>query len=178
MVTQIGIVAGEILELLEQRNEVLVYGEFHFTLKGSRDLVLMGLGWLLHEGYVHIIEDPLRTIYQDNDRKKAYTSEAFMFDLVVGNNVARASSKRIKDIPNHMSAVADKILNLLESCGDLVDLRTIECNVNEHRDIVLMSLGWLIRERHVLVTAANQEIYVFQLPKYKEGSKIELFSHA
>lgn len=177
MVTRIGIVAGEILELLDQRNGVLVYGEFHSTLKESRDLALMGLGWLLHAGYVHIIEDPFRTIYQDNDRKKAYTSAAFMFDLVVGNNVAGASGKRIKDIPNHMSDVADKILNLLEGCGDLVDLRTIECNVNEHRDIVLMSLGWLIREKHVSVTAADQELFVFQLSKEKEGLKIESFSH-
>jgi hypothetical protein len=100
-----------------------------------------------------------------------------MFDLVVGNNVVGSSSMRIKDIPNHMSAVADKILNLIEGCEDLVDLRTIECNVNEHRDIVLMSLGWLIRERHVLVTAADQEIYVYQLPNEKESSKIESFSH-
>ena len=52
MITDIGIVAGNILELLENRNGVLVFGEIHVDLKQPRDLVLMSLGWLIREGCV------------------------------------------------------------------------------------------------------------------------------
>ena len=138
---------------------------------------MMSLGWLLYEKYVLILEDPWTAAYQVDDRNRTSMSTAGVFDLVVGNKVITTTSKRIKNVLDHQGVVTDKILTLLEVCEGLLDLQTIEHNINEHRDIVLMSLGWLIRERHVLVTAADQEIYVYQLSNEKESSKIESFSH-
>lgn len=177
MITRIGIIAGEILEALDQSNGVLVFGEIHSILKQNRELVLMSLGWLLREGYICIIEDPTRSIYRNNDIEKAYSSEAFMFDLVVKNNVVRPSSLRIKDMPGHISIVADKILLLMEGCGGYLNSQTFEWTLNEHKDIVLMSLGWLIRQGYVRGLADGKGIRLFQLPKENEISKIELFSH-
>ena len=177
MITEIGIICGEILELLEQRNGVSVFGEIHFDLKRPRDLIQMSLGWLLREGYVQILEDPLRACYNNDSREKSFTSEAFMFDLIVENKLA-ASRTRVKDIAYHISAVAGEILTLLEGCGNLLDLTTIERNLNKHRDIILMSLGWLIRERHVRAIAGTHETFIFRLPKEMASLDSEALCHA
>ena len=177
MITKIGIVSGQILELLYQNNGVLVFSQVHSNLKQSRDFILMSLGWLLHKGYIHILENPSTAACQDDDRNKAYTSEAGMSDLVIRNNMVRTYSKRIKNMPDHIAAVADKILTLLDGCGNLLSLQSIESNLNEHRDIVLMGLGWLIREGYALGIIGPQEIFIFRLPKKIANSKEESFSH-
>lgn len=178
MYTQIGIVSGRILELLEQRNGVLVFGEIHSSLNEAHDLVVMSLGWLLQIGCVCIIEDPLRAIYQSKDREKVFTNEAYIFDLVVGNNVTGAFSKRMKNMHEPISMVAGKVLTLLEGCGDLLNLQTIETlTMHGHRDIVLMGLGYLIREGYVRGTAGTSEFLIFRLPKELIGSDLEAFCH-
>ena len=177
MITKIGIVSGKILEALEQSNGVLVFGDIHWVLKEPHDLVLMSLGWLLYEGCVHMIEDPLRIIYQDHDRKNAFSSEACMFDLLVDNNMPGASGLRIKAMPDHISVVAGKILTLLEGCGDVLDVQTIEWSLNEHKDSVLMALGYLIRGGYVQGGAGTDEISISRLPKETAGSDLEVYCH-
>ena len=51
MITEIGIVAGEIWHHLDQHGEVSFAG-MASALNRSRDLVLMSLGWLAREGHV------------------------------------------------------------------------------------------------------------------------------
>lgn len=51
MITQIGIVAGEIWQLLDN-NAIMSLKEIISNLERPEYLVLMSLGWLLREGYV------------------------------------------------------------------------------------------------------------------------------
>jgi len=68
MITEIGIVAGEIWHFLDQRGEVslatLVKG-----IDKSRDNVLMSLGWLAREG--HVLLQQKGTDYSVSLRKDA-----------------------------------------------------------------------------------------------------------
>lgn len=55
MITEIGIVAGEIWHYLDQHGEV----SFSALVKGiekPRDTILMSLGWLAREGHVVLLE--------------------------------------------------------------------------------------------------------------------------
>ncbi len=51
MITEIGIVAGDIWHFLDQREEVTLT-ELIKGIDKSRDNVLMSLGWLAREGHV------------------------------------------------------------------------------------------------------------------------------
>ncbi len=51
MITEIGIVAGEIWHFLDQHGEVTL-NELVKGIDKSRDNVLMSLGWLAREGHV------------------------------------------------------------------------------------------------------------------------------
>lgn len=51
MITQIGIVAGDIWHFLDQHGEVSL-AELVKGIDKSRDNVLMSLGWLAREGHV------------------------------------------------------------------------------------------------------------------------------
>jgi len=56
MITEIGIVAGEIWHFLDQHGEV----DFSDLVKGidkSKDTILMSLGWLAREGHVILIQE-------------------------------------------------------------------------------------------------------------------------
>jgi len=55
MITEIGIVAGEIWHFLEQRGEVGL-GELTKGIDRPRDNVLMSLGWLAREGHVVLVQ--------------------------------------------------------------------------------------------------------------------------
>ena len=54
MITEIGIVAGEIWHFLDKNNTVSLK-ELISGLKRPRDLVLMSLGWLAREGHVLVV---------------------------------------------------------------------------------------------------------------------------
>lgn len=55
MVTQIGIVAGEILTILEEVNRPMSLKSFQNYLdETSLDMIMMSIGWLAREGYIHI----------------------------------------------------------------------------------------------------------------------------
>lgn len=53
MITEIGIVAGEIWNLLEKKKSAPI-DTIVDSLHRSRDLVLMSLGWLAREGHVSL----------------------------------------------------------------------------------------------------------------------------
>jgi hypothetical protein len=55
MITEIGIVAGEIWHYLDQHQEVTL-AELVTGLDRKRDNVLMSLGWLAREGHVILRE--------------------------------------------------------------------------------------------------------------------------
>lgn len=53
MITEIGIIAGEIWHYLDKYNKVLL-DDLVVGIKRPKDLVLMSLGWLSREGHVLI----------------------------------------------------------------------------------------------------------------------------
>lgn len=67
MITQIGIVAGEIWQLLENK-EVMSLEEITAKLERPEYLILMSLGWLSREG--HILVDREGDNFKISLRKK------------------------------------------------------------------------------------------------------------
>jgi len=51
MITQIGIVAGEIWRLLEEKGAIK-FSELLANIDKPRELILMSLGWLAREGHI------------------------------------------------------------------------------------------------------------------------------
>ena len=56
MITRIGIVAGDIWRLLEKEKEMTLSSMVSQTGK-SREILLMGLGWLAREGHIILKEN-------------------------------------------------------------------------------------------------------------------------
>ena len=56
MITEIGIVAGEIWHYLDKHGEVL-FSQLVEGIGQSRELALMSVGWLAREGHVIVKED-------------------------------------------------------------------------------------------------------------------------
>ncbi|HAJ56858.1 MAG TPA: hypothetical protein DCL35_03700 [Candidatus Omnitrophica bacterium] len=54
MITEIGIVAGEIWHYLDAHGEAL-FSDMARHIDKSRDLILMSLGWLAREGHVVLV---------------------------------------------------------------------------------------------------------------------------
>lgn len=67
MITEIGIVAGEIWNFLDKHGQVSLE-QLMAGIEKPRELTLMSLGWLSREGHVLVREDGLG--YQINLRKK------------------------------------------------------------------------------------------------------------
>ncbi len=53
MITEIGIIAGEIWHYLEQNPEVKV-SDLNNAIDKPRDSILMSLGWLAREGHIKL----------------------------------------------------------------------------------------------------------------------------
>jgi DNA-binding transcriptional ArsR family regulator len=68
MITEIGIIAGEIWHFLDQRGEVSLT-ELAKGIDKSRDSVLMSLGWLAREG--HVLLKQIGNDYRVSLRKDA-----------------------------------------------------------------------------------------------------------
>ena len=68
MITEIGIVAGEIWHFLDQHGETSL-DNLTKGIERSRDTVLMSLGWLAREG--HVVVNPVNGGYILNLRKNA-----------------------------------------------------------------------------------------------------------
>ena len=56
MITQIGIIAGEIWRYLDD-NEEIILSEICGILDHPKDLILMSVGWLAREGHVILKKD-------------------------------------------------------------------------------------------------------------------------
>ena len=56
MITEIGIVAGEIWHYLDEHGESL-FSQMAKKLKRPKELALMSLGWLAREGHVVVRQD-------------------------------------------------------------------------------------------------------------------------
>jgi len=52
MITEIGIVAGEIWHYLDSKNGESRFSDLNKDVDRSKDILLMSLGWLAREGYV------------------------------------------------------------------------------------------------------------------------------
>jgi len=68
MITEIGIVAGEIWHYLDQHGEVML-SEIVKNIDRHRDNVLMSLGWLAREG--HVILQAINGDFRVSLRKNA-----------------------------------------------------------------------------------------------------------
>jgi len=66
MITEIGIVAGEIWHYLDDHGEVL-FSEIVKGIERPKELALMSLGWLAREGHVIVREE--RSTYRVTLRK-------------------------------------------------------------------------------------------------------------
>ncbi|MFB0563987.1 MAG: winged helix-turn-helix domain-containing protein [Candidatus Lokiarchaeia archaeon] len=56
MITKIGIIAGDILNLLDEERE-LTLSEICDSLEHQKDHILMSIGWLAREGYIIVKEE-------------------------------------------------------------------------------------------------------------------------
>ncbi len=57
MITEIGIVAGEIWHYLDEHHGEVAFSSVVSGIQRPRDLVLMSLGWLAREGHVIVRQD-------------------------------------------------------------------------------------------------------------------------
>jgi len=57
MITQIGIISGEILNLIDKKKRPISFGEIRTNLDSQKDLTTMSIGWLIREKYVHLVKD-------------------------------------------------------------------------------------------------------------------------
>ena len=57
MITEIGIVAGEIWHYLDEHPGVVVFSTLVSTIQRPKELAFMSLGWLAREGHVVVRED-------------------------------------------------------------------------------------------------------------------------
>ncbi|PIQ87108.1 MAG: hypothetical protein COV74_02155 [Candidatus Omnitrophica bacterium CG11_big_fil_rev_8_21_14_0_20_45_26] len=55
VVTKIGLISGEILNLLDELKEPVHIKSVQCRIKAPADVVLMSLGWLVRENYVYLI---------------------------------------------------------------------------------------------------------------------------
>ena len=54
MIIKIGIIAGEILNFLEEAKGSFSVDDIKPKIDYSRDLILMSLGWLVREGHIYV----------------------------------------------------------------------------------------------------------------------------
>lgn len=52
MITEIGIVAGDVWHYLEEHNRAATLDEMARNIGKPRELILLGLGWLAREGHI------------------------------------------------------------------------------------------------------------------------------
>lgn len=55
MITEIGITAGRILELLDEVREEMSVQEAVMMLDEDEEMVLMAAGWLARQGIIHVV---------------------------------------------------------------------------------------------------------------------------
>ena len=56
MIMKLGVIAGEILTVLEKTQRPVCLEEVESLIEYSNNVILMAFGWLVREGYVYIRE--------------------------------------------------------------------------------------------------------------------------
>jgi hypothetical protein len=56
MITQIGIVSGEILNLIDEKKRPVSISEIESHFEDEKELTYMSIGWLVREGHVHLVD--------------------------------------------------------------------------------------------------------------------------
>lgn len=56
MILEIGVVAGEIIELIDKSERSLTLSEVLILLNRPIDIIYMALGWLIREHYVRVFD--------------------------------------------------------------------------------------------------------------------------
>jgi len=69
MITEIGIVAGEIWHYLDEKNGEARFSELKDGVDRPKNTILMSLGWLAREGYV-VVEQLPKEDYRITLRKQ------------------------------------------------------------------------------------------------------------
>jgi hypothetical protein len=54
MITEIGVVSGEILSYIEEEGRAVNLKTVLLHLDEPKDIILMSIGWLIREGFVHV----------------------------------------------------------------------------------------------------------------------------
>ncbi|MCK5178967.1 MAG: winged helix-turn-helix domain-containing protein [Candidatus Omnitrophica bacterium] len=54
MITRLGIIAGEILTVLEKTKRPIDLEEVESLIEYSNDTIMMAFGWLIREGHIHV----------------------------------------------------------------------------------------------------------------------------
>lgn len=73
MITQIGIIAGDILNLIEKYRRPLSVTEIRRLLKSPVSLINMGIGWLIREQCVVVIAKDGHNYLHEFKQKKTYS---------------------------------------------------------------------------------------------------------
>ena len=81
MVTRISIVAGEILNLLEEFNRTFHVEEIEFYIDEPYELIFMSLGWLARQGLIHM---------------KQEDSDEFVVMLPTDSNALRSEDRKAR----------------------------------------------------------------------------------
>ena len=68
MIIRLGIIAGEILTLLEESEKPICVEEVKSLIQYPDDIILMAFGWLVREGHIHVRQ-------KDNKRYICCSSE-------------------------------------------------------------------------------------------------------
>ncbi len=190
MITKIGLIAGEILTLLEKENGPMNFNYLQSSLRETDYLIWMSLGSLLCERYINTIEKcatvKCKNIGKISERKSLLFNEnqasfatskfseksedslpakrQIYFPMLQANRLAEVMNKEPETMARHIFCVGAEILSLLEACQGVLSFETIGASLNEPKEDILMALGWLIRQGYVH-SIGGKEIIIFRLPK-------------
>lgn len=67
-----------------------------------------------------------------------------------------------------IGVVAGSILNFLEENPSAVTVQQLQDNLKERSEVILMSLGWLVREKFISLQEENNDILVMLLVHKQE----------
>lgn len=172
---QIGIICGQILELLERREGFVNFNQIKEETKAPDYLILMCLGWLCHKKYIHIAEDLINNFceadFKCHSRNTMVFGPTHQQELIGMLKVMSEHTERL------MRQAIGRVLNLLNESDGLITLKTIERDFDASVEIILMAVGYLAREGHVRVLEEQDDILIFRLPQPQWAQNLELLAH-
>lgn len=172
MITKIGLIAGEILTLLEKGQGPMNFNYFRSSLKETDYLVWMSLGCLLCERYINAIEKLSTVRCKVKNIGKIGDRSSLLFYENHENHLAKAMDKESAIMARHVLCVAAEIMSILEGFQGTLSFETIVNSLNEPKEDVLMAFGWLIRKAYVR-SFGSKEIFVSRSPKETTDLNIE-----